>query len=101
MVNMKELDSKQADFWAALQCLIAWEGLSGHSVTEVVSDILHHVKTRGDQALLEYTQRFDHLTISTADALKIPKQRLQRAWDNISTEQRQHLDIAKQRIRVS
>jgi len=98
MVSMKQLDSKQADFWDAIKHLIAWEGLSGGSVTDVVSDILHNVKTRGDQALLEYTQRFDHLSVSTADQLKIPKQRLQSALGNISVEQREHLEISKQRV---
>jgi len=100
MVSMKQLDSKQADFWDAIKRLIAWEGLSGSSVTDVVSDILHHVKTRGDQALLEYTQRFDHVSMERVDQLKIPKPRLQSALDNISAEQRQHLEISTQRIRA-
>ncbi len=45
--------------WPALEAILKGREDTGESVDGIVQDILHNVQTRGDDALLEYTKRFD------------------------------------------
>ena len=68
-------------------------------VTTIVSDILRQVKTRGDAAVLEYTNQFDFGAESMGDLLVSPEL-MQEALDSISNEQRDALTHAAERIRA-
>lgn len=96
---IKRLEASQADFTQRLDELLAWESVSDMRVADVVSDILHHVKTRGDAAVLEYTNKFDRRTAQTMADLVITAEQLTSALNEISGEQRNALEIAAQRIR--
>jgi histidinol dehydrogenase len=63
-----------------------------------VAGILADVKRRGDVALLEYTQRFDRLNVSGAAALEISQFELRAAFDALTSEQRNALEQAAQRV---
>ncbi|HEC75379.1 MAG TPA: histidinol dehydrogenase, partial [Methylophaga aminisulfidivorans] len=65
MIEIKQLDASQADFWPALETILAWEGISDEKVTDIVKEILSAVKTNGDEAVLEYSRRFDHVNAET------------------------------------
>jgi len=92
------LNMQQADFYPQLDKLLAWDEVSDKQVNDIVDEVLHAVKTRGDEALLEYTQRFDRVTIDNAAGLKIDAARLQEALERISAEQLQALESAAERI---
>jgi len=92
------LNSQQADFYPQLDKLLAWDEVSDQQVKDIVDEVLHAVKTRGDEALLEYTQRFDRVKVDSADALKLDPARLQEALQRISPEQLQALESAAERI---
>jgi histidinol dehydrogenase len=68
-------------------------------VTTIVSDILQQVRTRGDAAVLEYTNQFDFGAESMGDLLVSPEL-MQEALDSISNEQRDALTHAAERIRA-
>ena len=53
------LDASQSDFNEKLDQLLAWESVSDTRVAAVVDDVLHQVKTRGDAAVVEFTNKFD------------------------------------------
>lgn len=93
------LDANQNDFSARLDELLAWESVSDVRVAGVVDDILQQVKTRGDTAVLEFTNRFDRRTVQSMTELFITAEQLQTALAQISTEQRQALETAAERIR--
>ncbi|MCP5419234.1 MAG: histidinol dehydrogenase [Gammaproteobacteria bacterium] len=99
MVNIRRLNTQDADFWGLLDSLVAWDGLSD-SVTETVQDIIHQVRKCGDEALLEYTRRFDRVAVDDAAQLEIPASRLQRALRTIPSEQRAALETAASRLRT-
>ena len=61
MIQIKKLSSADAGFHAALEKLLAFEDAHDAVVDATVADILTDIKTRGDEALLEYTRRFDRL----------------------------------------
>jgi len=98
-VTMKVLDANQADFDENLSALLAWDSVSDAAVADVVASVLADVKARGDEAVLDYTARFDHLTVDDMAALTVPAERLQAALASITSEQREALEAAAQRVR--
>jgi histidinol dehydrogenase len=96
---MRRLDSSDAGFADQLQALTAWGEDVDAIVQHTVDDILSAVKSRGDEALLEYTRQFDRLEADTGSDLEIPPQRLQLALQRIDAAQRSALETAAARIR--
>ena len=100
MLNIKELTSHDSDFWPQLQELLAWESVSDDAVFNTVNGILKDVRSRGDAAVVEYTNRFDRMQVASMAELEIPIERLQQALNNISPAQRAALEEAAKRIQA-
>jgi len=100
MPTIQRLNTAATDFWPSLESLTAWEGVADEVITKTVREILIQVRRRGDDALLEYTHRFDRLDAVCAADLEIPAARLQQALAAISIEQRTALETAAARIRA-
>jgi histidinol dehydrogenase len=66
------LDARDAAFEAAFQSFLGAKREAGADVGLVVADILNAVRTRGDDALFEYTTRFDHVTLTTETVRFLP-----------------------------
>lgn len=99
MLEIKQLDAAQADFWPQLETLLAWEGVSDDKVTSIVREILAAVKSDGDTAVIEYSRRFDRITAETMADLEISLDRAHAALKNIPQDQRQALEAAADRVR--
>ena len=93
------LDASQSDFNQRLDQLLAWESVSDTRVASVVDDILHQVKTRGDAAVVEFTNKFDRRRAQSINDFVVTPAQLQHALTQISSEQRAALEIAAERIR--
>ncbi len=100
MLEIKRLSTTDANFWTRLEALTAWEGVADEAVTATVREILAQVRQRGDDALLEYTRRFDRLAANQAADLEIPPTRLQQALNAIPANRREALETAAARIRT-
>lgn len=100
MVDITRLDTTSSDFWSALEKSLAWEGVSDDKVNAIVREILAAVRERGDAALVEYTNRFDRMEVSSMAELEIPLERLQQALDAISPDQREALEKSAERVRA-
>ena len=100
MLNLKRYSTAQPDFDIRLKALLAFEGAQDESVDATVAAILREVKTRGDEAVLEYTRRFDRLEAASMAALELPKARLAQAFDNLPAAERQALEQAAARVRA-
>jgi len=98
-LNIARLDSASADFADKLDALLAWESVSDAAVQQAVTEIVHAVRTRGDEALLEFTRQFDRLPAADAGALELSQSRLQQALAAISSETRAALEQAAARVR--
>ncbi|RYZ91169.1 MAG: hypothetical protein EOO68_24085, partial [Moraxellaceae bacterium] len=96
---INRLDASQLDFKQRLDDLLAWESVSDTRVADVVNDILHQVKIRGDAAVLEYTNKFDRRSAKKMSELVITAEQLRSALTEISSEQRGALEVAANRIR--
>ena len=100
MLNIKTLNTTDTTFWSDLQDLLAWESVSDDAVFNTVNGILKDVRSRGDAAVVEYTNRFDRMSAGSMAELEIPLERLQQALHNITPEQRAALEQAAARIKA-
>ncbi len=100
MIQIKRLSSTDTGFGATLDKLLAFEGTQDAAVDATVSDILADIKKRGDEALLEYTCRFDHLDVASVVQLELPRNRLQQALRDLPAAQRESLEQAAGRVRA-
>ncbi|KAF5414167.1 MAG: Histidinol dehydrogenase [Candidatus Methanogaster sp.] len=66
------------------------------NVKPAVSAILEDVKTRGDAALIEYTQRFDNASLS---AIEVESDAISKAFEDADSEILWHLETAADNIR--
>lgn len=89
-----------ADFDSQLKQLLAFETAQDDEIDLVVANILRDVKCRGDEAVLEYTQRFDRLNAASMSELELTQADLQAALAGLPAEQRLALEQAAERVRA-
>ncbi|HZV63485.1 MAG TPA: histidinol dehydrogenase [Telluria sp.] len=101
-IQIRKLDSTQPDFTQRLATLLAFEASTDEAIEHAVAAILHEVKTRGDAAVLEYTNRFDRIPGGAASmaAFDVGAAELQAALAGLPTAQREALHTAAGRIRA-
>ena len=98
-VNIRSLNTATVDFEAEFQRVLHWSAETDHAIEERVASILSAVQTRGDAALLEYTQRFDGVVAQSVSQLEISRADLLAALDAITPAQRAALEAAAERVR--
>lgn len=98
--TIARLTTRDADFDTRLESLLAWDGVSDHDVGTRVAEIIAAVRQRGDDAVIEYTNRFDRLSVTSMSALMIGAERLEAAFAAVPAEQREALQHAVDRIRT-
>ena len=95
----RRLSSAQRGFDAALEDLTRYEATQDASVESAARAIIDDVRRRGDAAVLEYTNRFDRMSVPAIDALGIPASELSIALASLPAEQRDALAAAAERVR--
>ncbi|HUH88413.1 MAG TPA: histidinol dehydrogenase [Pusillimonas sp.] len=100
MSSIQRLRSQDPDFDQSLRNLLAFDAEQDDSIEHVVSDVLKNVRHRGDDALLEYTRRFDRVQADTMQALEIPRHEWLDALASLPKEQRAALEQAAERVRM-
>lgn len=98
-MKMRRLSTSADNFWGELEALLAWESVSDDKVNTIVRDVLKNVKARGDEALIEYSQKFDRISATEGSQLEIPKEKLVEALNTIPAAQREALEFAAERVR--
>ncbi|MFT5132338.1 MAG: histidinol dehydrogenase [Gammaproteobacteria bacterium] len=97
-VNLKYLKFSDAGFRKALDVHLTVQTNLDDELTQTVIDILKDVRNRGDEALIEYTNRFDRRQASIED-LEVPGEAIQSALNEIPGAIRDELQKAAKRIR--
>lgn len=100
MIEIKRFDSQSSSFQSQLKDLLSWESESDQAIFDTVNEIIRSIRQKGDQALLEYTEKFDSLAVNTASELELSKARLQKAYESLSDIERDALNSAAERIRL-
>ena len=99
-ISMTRLDANTADFNQQLQSLLAWDAADDLQIHQRVLEIIADVRQRGDQALIDYTNRFDHCQFKQAADLELSQQALLDAWNSLPSEQAVALQSAANRVRA-
>ena len=96
---MQRLRSNDATFGAAFAAVVNDRRESDAGVASDVAAIIAEVRARGDEALAEYTARFDgHLL--AGENWRISAEECREAFDALAPDLRAALELAAQRIRA-
>ncbi len=94
-IRLNQTDEEFNDRFAAL---ISQKRETVPDVATVVRDIIADVRTRGDAALIEYTQKFDLQTL-TARSLRITSKEIDAAVEAVDRKTLEALELAHERIK--
>ncbi|MDQ5847485.1 MAG: histidinol dehydrogenase [Pseudomonadota bacterium] len=94
-MKLRRLSTREAGFDAALAALTRYEAAQAPALQEAVRRILADVRARGDEAVLEYTRRFDGLD----SIAEVKPREMQAALTSLPAEQGKALRFAAERIR--
>ncbi len=96
---MQRLDSRDPSFRAAWAKICARGSEEDEApVREAAQRIVADVRARGDEALLEYTRRFDGWDPGTAAFVALGKDAMRAAFERLPAEGRRALTLAARRI---
>src|SRR5882757_11144161 len=99
MLEIARLSTTQSDFDARLKALTAFDTTFDQKVEDDVAAILAGVSTRGDAAVLEYTERFDRIKVARVADLELSRRELEKARSGLKRGGREALEQAALRIR--
>jgi histidinol dehydrogenase len=98
MIQIKKLNTEDPNFKDQLSQLIFFEAEDNIQIEKTVTEILSDVKKRGDEAVIEYTKKFDHVDFSRMAELEISKEELSLALENLPAASREALEEAAKRV---
>jgi histidinol dehydrogenase len=93
------LNTADASFEAAFQTLLGQKREEAEDVDQAVAQIIADVRTRGDQAVIDLTARFDRLSL-TPETLAFTAAEIDAEIAKVSPEDRAALELAADRIRA-
>ncbi|WP_111638975.1 histidinol dehydrogenase [Marinomonas shanghaiensis] len=97
-LNIREFSSSSDGFRSELESLLAWDSVSDAGVQKAVADIVEQVRLRGDDAVIEYTNRFDRRHVVSSSELEISREELALAKNRVSAELVASLEAAAKRV---
>ena len=93
------LDFLAAGFKSDLQAVVDGMRDDQMDVGDVVAQIIADVRTRGDAAVAELTEKFDHLPL-TPDAFRLTPEQISAYIATVPADEKAALDLAAQRIKA-
>jgi histidinol dehydrogenase len=97
---VRRLDSTAPAFDRELSALTTFEAAQDPAVDATVARIIAEVRSRGDDALLEYTVRFDAVAAASVAALEIGADEMRHSFETLPETVRSALRTAAARIRA-
>jgi histidinol dehydrogenase len=99
-VKPRRLSTRAPGFDAALAALTRFEAGEDARLQDAVRAILREVRSRGDDAVLEYARRFDNAGERSVAELEIPLEERRAALGSLQPQARAALEAARDRIRA-
>jgi histidinol dehydrogenase len=96
---MKIIDSQNHDIVAELKRIINRGETATEEVAIVVKEVVERVRKEGDPAVLEYTEKFDRVTLPLKD-LKVSSEELRDAFTRVEAKKVDALRLAARNIRA-
>ena len=97
-MSLPIFSSSASNFKQWLNKLIGQRSALGEGVEGAVASIIEAVRGRGNDALIEFTERYDHATL-TKSSLRVSQREISRALASLPREERKALELAAARIR--
>lgn len=97
-LTIREFSSSSDDFRSELDSLLAWDSVSDARVQKTVADIVEQVRLKGDDAVIEFTNRFDRRHVASSSELEISREELALAKGRVSPELVASLEAAAKRV---
>ena len=94
---VKRLDARRMDPREAITGLRRPGGFRSPEIRDAARNIVEDVRERGDEALLEYTERFDGVR---PEPIRVPKEEIARARENLSPEVEESFGVAIENVRA-
>ena len=89
----------QPDFESQFNALLSAKREDSPDVDQVVADIIADVRNRGDEAVIELTQKFDRLSL-TPETLAFSPEEIDAECAKVEDADREALELAAERIRA-
>lgn len=98
-MKIARLNSDDESFSDALDQLLHWDLDAGGAVDQAAREVVEAVRQDGDEAVLEYTRRFDRMDCASAGELAMQPADFAAAFERIGGVEQQALNSAAARIR--
>lgn len=98
-MSVRQLNTADLQFEEQFSKLVARDASVDPEITRRAEAIVEDVRVRGDEAVLEYTNRFDRMNVASMDELVITAEEMKAALEGLPDEQREALTEAARRIR--
>ena len=98
-MTIRRLTTAESTFSKALDTLLSWDSVSDPQVAKTVDDIIQGIRSKGNAALIEFTNRFDRRNVTSIEQLIVSNDELQQALQSIPADQRQALETAAERVK--
>ena len=96
---MRRLSTQDQNFKQAFAELLAFETVNDPQLVQTVDQIIADVRQHGDDHVLKLTQQFDRHPAHQFSDLELTQVQLKSAFDGLSFEIREALELAAKRIR--
>ena len=80
-MKIKTLKLAESNFYQSLENALSFDEEDNSQIQQTVKDIVQAVKANGDQALLEFTKKFDKVDLDNPSDLELPSSILKEAYD--------------------
>ena len=92
------ISTKESDFKSRLETCLKREMLDSDEIYQKVASILEDVRQRGNEAVIEYTNKFDRFSVDSFEDLVVSPKQLEDSLSRIPDPQRTALEHAADRI---
>ena len=98
-IKVTYLHSKENNFDKKLNEFLQIRNTSNEDIEKNVLNIINQIKTNGDNALITMINKFDKISCSDLDNIKIENKLLKKAFDDLPIDLKNALKLASNRIK--
>ena len=97
-LSIKKLTLGTDNFDNELEAMLAWETVSDGNMQSLVAEIIQNVRKKGDEALKEYSEKFDRFSVADMAQLTLTESDIQAAFERLPEEKREALKVSADRV---
>lgn len=98
-LNIRKLSNTDEEFGTALDAMLSWESVSDATMQKTVADVIYKVRTEGDSALMEFSEKYDRFTVSSMTELTLNGDDIAQAFARLPVEKQQALEASAARVK--